>query len=67
MVQRGGGLSGESRGRRGVGSGVAVAGFPRRMRLAGVDVMFGAKEHIAEQKMASELQPCFLQNACIYY
>lgn len=38
MVQRGGGLSGESvgGGRRGVGSGAAAAGCPRRKQFAGV-------------------------------
>ena len=59
MVQRGGGLSGESGGRRGVGSAAAVAGCLRRTQIAGVHVRCGANERITEQKMASEFQIFF--------
>lgn len=59
MVQRGGGLSGESGGRRGVGSGAAVAGCLRRTQLAGVHVRWRANEHITEQKNGFRIPDLF--------
>lgn len=56
----GGGLLGENGGRRGVGSGAAVAGCPRRMQLAGVNLRFRANGYIAKP---TKFQPYFLQNA----
>lgn len=38
MVQSGGGLAGESGGRRAVGSRAAVVGYLRRTQFAGVNV-----------------------------